>query len=134
MAGIFNNRNFKVGQLCCLAFALLLGVGCSSEVKMDQRLVDTFVELRLADMSFGGDSPMARLYRQDVLKKSGYTREQYLEKVATILDNEEQWVPFQRAVNERIDSLLAVRKSMAATPSVPKSGPPKTRKGVVDDE
>lgn len=51
-----------------------------------------------------------------------------------ILDNEEQWVPFQRAVNERIDSLLAVRKSMAATPSVPKSGPPKTRKGVVDDE
>lgn len=57
MASIFTNKCFKVGQFCCLAFALLLGVGCSSEVKMDQRLVDTFVELRLADMSFGETLP-----------------------------------------------------------------------------
>ncbi|SHK99950.1 hypothetical protein [Fibrobacter sp. UWEL] len=147
MAGIFNNKCFRVGRLGCLAFALLLGVGCSGEVVVDQKLVDTFVELRLMDMAYGGDSPMARLSRQDILKKAGYTREQYLDEVNKILDDPDQWIPFQKAVNDRIDTLLAVRKEMEqAKPSVPKSGPsapamkpapntpPRTRKGVIEGD
>lgn len=142
MAGIFNNRNFKVGQLCCLAFALLLATGCSDEVKADEHLVETFVELRLLDINYGGDTPMSRLGRQEVLKEAGYTREEYLGKIQKILDDPDQWIPFQRAVNARIDTLLVVKKSEEVKPSAPKSGPgnasantpPRTRKGSVDDD
>jgi hypothetical protein len=45
--------------------------------------------------------------RQDILKAAGYTREQFLAKTDEILNDERQWVPFQKAVNARIDSLLA---------------------------
>lgn len=138
MAGIFKNRCFKVGQLCCLAFALLLGVGCSGEVTVDQHLVDTFVELRLAGVSYGDESPTAVFARQEVLKKAGYTREQYLDAINVILDDPDQWIPFQKAVNDRIDTLLAVKKNEEQTkPSVPKAPPktpPRTRKGDVGDD
>lgn len=49
---------------------------------------------------------MGRLVRQDALKAAGYTREQFLAKTDEILNDERQWVPFQKAVNARIDSLL----------------------------
>lgn len=146
MASIFRNKCFKVGQFCCLAFALLLGVGCSGEVSADEHLVDTFVELRLLDINYGGETPMARLGRQDILRDAGYTREEYLERIQKILDDPDQWIPFEKAVNARIDSLLAVKKAAEEKPSVPKSGPstpdnkvqtnarPRTRKGVIEDD
>jgi hypothetical protein len=81
--------------------------GCSGEVSVDQKFVDLFVELRVAEMTYGKDSPMGRLVRQDILKEAGYTREQFLAKTDEILNDERQWVPFQKAVNARIDTLLA---------------------------
>ena len=50
---------------------------------------------------------MGRLVRQDILNAAGYTREQFLAKTDEILNDERQWVPFQKAVTARIDSLLA---------------------------
>ncbi len=50
---------------------------------------------------------MGRLVRQDALKAAGYTREKFLAKTDDILNDERQWVPFQKAVNARLDSLLA---------------------------
>ena len=92
-------------------FALLLAElfsGCSGEVTVDQKFVNLFVELRIAEMTYGKDSPTVRIVRQDALKAAGYTREQFLTKTEEILNDERQWVPFQKAVNARIDSLLAV--------------------------
>lgn len=80
--------------------------GCSGEVTVDQKFVDLFVELRVVEITYGKDSPMGRLVRQDALKAAGYTREQFLAKTDEILNDERQWVPFQKAVTARLDSLL----------------------------
>ena len=89
--------------------------GCSGDVSVDQKFVDLFVELRVAEITYGKDSPMGRLVRQDALKAAGYTREQFLAKTEEILNDERQWVPFQKAVNARIDSLLAPPPEPTAT-------------------
>lgn len=93
--------------LLALPFAGLFS-GCSDEVSVDQNFVNLFVELRLAEMTYGKDSPMARLVRRDALKAAGYTREEFLAKTDEILEDERQWVPFQKAVVARIDTLLAI--------------------------
>lgn len=97
--------------------ALLLAAlfsGCSGEVSVDQEFVNLYVELRIAEMTYGKTSPMTRLVRQDALKAAGYTRESFLAKADEILGDERQWVPFQKAVNARIDSLLAPPAASAA--------------------
>ena len=91
---------------CLISVALAVNfVGCADEVSVDQKFVNLFVELRTAEITYGKDSPMGRLVRQDALKAAGYTREQFLAKTEEILNDERQWVPFQKAVNARIDSL-----------------------------
>lgn len=113
-------ENKTMGARAIFAVALLLfsvfGMGgCSGEVSVDQKFVDLFVELRVAEITYGKDSPMGRLVRQDALKAAGYTREQFLAKTDEILNDERQWVPFQKAVNARIDSLLAPPQEPTAT-------------------
>ena len=105
-------ENKTMGARAVIAVALLLFSafamgGCSGEVTVDQKFVDLFVELRVAEITYGKDSPMGRLVRQDALKAAGYTREQFLAKTDEILNDERQWVPFQKAVTARLDSLLA---------------------------
>lgn len=76
----------------------------------DDHLVSAFVEMRVAEQLYGGDSPMGRLVRRDVLKKYGYTREEFLKATDELLEDEKRWMPFQLAVSERIDSLLGIPK------------------------
>lgn len=66
--------------------------------------------MRVAEQLYGGDSPMGRLVRREVLKKYGYTREEFLKATDKVLDKGEGWMPFQMAVSERIDSLLGMPK------------------------
>ena len=54
--------------------ALALCACTDSAPKADKRLVAAFVEMRVAEQLYGGESPMGRLVRRDVLKKYGYTR------------------------------------------------------------
>ena len=107
-------------------FALVLNfVGCANEVSVDQKFVNLFVELRVAEMTYGKDSPMGRLVRQDALKAAGYTREQFLAKTDEILNDERQWVSFQKAVNARIDSLLTPPTGEKANGATVKTAPVK---------
>ena len=127
-------ENKTMGARAVLAVALLLLsafglVGCTNEVSVDQKFVDLFVELRVAEITYGKDSPMGRLVRQDALKAAGYTREQFLAKTDEILNDERQWVPFQKAVNARIDSLLTPPQAAAvdAKEAAQKGNGPKAR-------
>ena len=54
----------------------------------DDHLVSAFVEMRVAEQLYGGDSPMGRLVRRDVLKKYGYTREEFLKATDELLEDE----------------------------------------------
>jgi hypothetical protein len=113
-------------HLLCVLFILL--VGCAQEVTVDQKFVDLYVELRIIDVTYSKDSPMGRLVRQDALKAAGYTREQFFAKTEEILNDERQWVPFQKAVTARIDSLLESpsENSPEPAPKEPvKKAPPK---------
>ena len=112
-------ENKTMGARAVLAVALLLFSvfamgGCSGEVSVDQKFVDLFVELRVSEITYGKDSPMGRLVRQDILNAAGYTREQFLAKTDEILNDERQWVPFQKAVNARIDTLLTPPQAATA--------------------
>lgn len=104
-----------------LSFVVAVMIGCSGEVSVDQNYVDTFVELRVIDATYGATSPIARMSHQKVLKEHGYTIEKFISKTDEILEDEKMWVPFQKAVTVRIDSLIAelnnVKKTVA--PSVP---------------
>ena len=110
---------------CLISFALAVNfVGCANEVSVDQKFVNLFVEMRVIELTYGKDSPMGRLVRQDALKAAGYTREQFLAKTDEILNDERQWVPFQKAVNARIDSLLAPPPENAAEADSSAKKPP----------
>jgi hypothetical protein len=116
--------------VAALFFSAAFGMGgCSGEVSVDQKFVDLFVELRVAEITYGKDSPMGRLVRQDILNAAGYTREQFLAKTEEILNDERQWVPFQKAVNARIDSLLTPPQAAAvdAKEAAQKGNGPKAR-------
>ena len=90
--------------------ALLLGACTDSTPKADKRLVSAYVEMRVAEQLYGGESPMGRLVRRDILKKYGYTREDFIKACDKVLDDENRWMTFQVAVSDRIDSLLGIPK------------------------
>ena len=92
--------------------AIALCACSDSAPKADERLVSAFVEMRVAEQLYGGDSPMGRLVRRDILKKYDYTREGFLKACDKVLDDDKRWLPFQAAVSERIDSLLGIPKVM----------------------
>ena len=91
--------------------ALFALVACSdSPEKADERLVSAFVELRVADQQHGGESLFGGIVRRDILKKYGYSREEFINACDKVLDDERRWLVFQVAVTERIDSLLGIPK------------------------
>lgn len=100
-------KKMRGGQFVALSFVVAALLGCSGEVSVDQNYVDTFVELRLIDITFGAQAPASRIARQDILKKHGYTLESYLAQTDKMLADETMWVPFQKAVTARIDEKLA---------------------------
>lgn len=90
--------------------ALVFCACMDSAPKADKRLVSAYVEMRVAEQLYGGESPMGRLVRRDVLKKYGYTREDFIKACDKVLDDEKSWMSFQVAVSDRIDSLLGIPK------------------------
>ncbi|MBR3070757.1 hypothetical protein [Fibrobacter sp.] len=91
--------------------ALFAFVACSdSPEKADERLVAAFVEMRVAEQVYGGETPFSRIARRDILTKYGYSREEFIKSVDKVLDDERRWLVFQVAVTDRIDSLLGIPK------------------------
>ena len=88
---------------------------CSdSAPKPDERLVAAYVEMRVAEQTYGGESSESRTARRDILKKYGYTREDFIKACDKVLDDEKRWISFQVAVSDRIDSLLGIEKPKPA--------------------
>ena len=122
-------KKVKGGQFVALSFVVAALLGCSSEVSVDPNYGDTFVELRLVDITYGAQAPASRIARQDILKKHGYTLESYLAMTDKVLADETMWVPFQKAVTVRIDEKIAElgntskAESPVESPGQPKSVP-----------
>jgi hypothetical protein len=92
--------------LCCAAL-LFLATGCEKkEPSVDQKFVNTYVEMLVAENIYGKSSTTTMVKRQEILKNAGYTREKFLQKSQAILDDKDMWVPFQKAVIARLDSLI----------------------------
>lgn len=118
-------NKMRGGRLIALSFVVAALLGCSGEVSVDQNYVDTFVELRVIDITFGAQSPASRIARQDVLKKHGYTLESFLAKTDKVLADETMWVPFQKAVTVKIDERIAELTNTPKTEPVESPGQPK---------
>lgn len=96
----------RIPLFLALAAAVAL-VACKGETgSVDERFVDAFVEMRIADQMYGAEAPMARQARRAVLEKYGYTRESFLEASAKLQEDPSRWVPFQARVVDRVDSIL----------------------------
>jgi hypothetical protein len=90
-------------------------VGCEKKTpSVDQKFVSTYTELLIAEQMYGKDSPTARVKRKAILDSAGYSREQFLTKANSILDDRDMWVPFQKAVIDRLDSLIEQNKTAPA--------------------
>lgn len=111
----------KVFQECfalLFLFLCLALISCKQgEISVDENLVETFVEIRIMEQTLGTDSPEARIARRDILQKQGFTLETFKTSVDKILADKNLWVPFQKAVVARIDTLLQI-----APPPTPKKG------------
>lgn len=90
--------------------AILLAACSKEDIKPDMRLVEAFVEVRIIEQNYGAEAPAARLARQATLKKYGYTAESFTAACDRVLEDDAMWLPFERAVTERIDSLLGIPK------------------------
>ena len=84
---------------------------CSKEPKpVDIRFLDTYIDLREVELRLGGNTTAAQMERGAVLKKRGYTLEGFMKEANEIMSDPARWVPFQKAVVERIDTLVTVKK------------------------
>ena len=104
---VFSKTLWKIGS-SFLRRLLLLGVvvlalcACTdSAPKADKRLVAAFVEMRVAEQLYGGESPMGRLVRRDVLKKYGYTREEFVKACDNVLDDGKRFGNFDILIEKR---------------------------------
>ena len=96
----------------CLVTLACLQAGCEKKAPtVDQKLVNTYTELLIAEQMYGQDSPAARTKRKAILDSAGYSRDQFLKKTNAILDDKDMWIPFQKAVIERLDTLIEQSKS-----------------------
>jgi len=116
-----------VFALCFLPLGFTF-VACSNEdPHIDQKFVNAYVEVRVAEQMYGAVSPMARMVRQETLRKYGYSKESFSQQADIILKDDLLWVPFQRQVVDRIDSLLDpegfVKKKEAAVAAKKKKKP-----------
>ena len=65
----FSAFRFAIAVLMSFVFF----AGCTDrEPKADERLVSAYVELRVVEQTYGGESPAARLARRTVLEKYGF--------------------------------------------------------------
>lgn len=96
--------------LVAVACALLLAACSKEDIKPDMRLVEAFVEVRIIEQTYGAEAPAGRLARQAALKKYGYTTESFTQACDAVLNDDAMWLPFERAVTERIDFLLGIPK------------------------
>ena len=100
--------------LLILAFVacLCLQVGCDKkDPSVDQKFVNAYTELLIAEQMYGKDSPAARLRRKAVLDSVGYSREDVLKKARVVLDDRVMWVPFQKTDIDRLDTLAEQTKA-----------------------
>lgn len=103
-----NAKNVAWRSLMILVFAMFICLqsGCDKkEPSVDQKFVNTYTELLIAEQMYGKDSPAARLRRKAVLDSVGYSRDEFLKMSKAILDDKDMWVPFQKAVINRLDTL-----------------------------
>ena len=100
-----------------LAALICLQAGCEKKAPtVDQKFVNTYTELLIAEQMYGTDSPKARLHRKTILDSAGYSREIFLQKARAILDDKDMWVPFQKAVIERLDTLVEKKNARPERP------------------
>ena len=98
-----------------LAALLCLQMGCDKKApSVDQKFVNTYTELLIVEQMYGKDSPSARIKRKAILDSAGYSRDQFLKKANAILDDRDMWVPFQKAVIDRLDTLIEQNKTVPA--------------------
>jgi hypothetical protein len=98
-----------------LAALLCLQMGCDKKApSVDQKFVNTYTELLIVEQMYGKDSPSARIKRKAILDSAGYSRDQFLKKANAILDDRDMWVPFQKAVIDRLDTLIEQNKAVPA--------------------
>ena len=109
------NKGYAAWRFLCilgLAAFTCLQAGCEKKVpSIDQKFVNAYTEMLIAEQIYGKDSPTAMLKRKLILDEAGYSREVFLKKANAILDNKDMWVPFQKAVIDRIDSLTEQSKA-----------------------
>jgi len=111
---IKSSKSVAWRTLLILAFVacLCLQVGCDKkDPSVDPKFVNAYTELLIAEQMYGKDSPAARLRRKAVLDSVGYSREDFLKKAKVILDDRDMWVPFQKAVIDRLDTLAEQTKA-----------------------
>lgn len=97
----------RIVYALALCFSLIALWGCNDEAPtVEEKFVSAFVDMRVMETIYGADAPTTRIARKDILKKYGYTRESYLARVEEIKADERYWVPFQKQVVARVDSIL----------------------------
>lgn len=111
MAWLGSHGVVRIGVLA-LSFALCLFSLASCEKKeptVDENLVEAFVDIRAMEQVLGVDAPEARIARKDIIEKHGFTLESFKVSIDKVLEDKDLWLPFQKAVVARIDTLLQVQ-------------------------
>lgn len=100
-----------------ILLSLLGGVSsCERTDLVEKEVVSLYVDLRIASEEYG-NTPDARIARQNLMRQAGFTEEQFRIKVQEVRSNPELWMKFQNDVVARLDSL----RNPNAQPSVKKA-------------
>lgn len=92
-------------QFLPILFAgIWLLLSCERTDVVDSEMVNLYVDLRVASEEYG-NTDEARIARQNLMRQSGYSAEQFSRKVEEIRANPELWMKFQNEVVDRLDSL-----------------------------
>ena len=101
----------RIFLIIALAVLMCLQAGCEKKSPtLDERFVNTYTELLIAEQMYGKDSPTARLKRKKILSDAGYNREQFLKKADEILGD---YVPEDKIIDKYNITVGKRRKARA---------------------
>lgn len=83
---------------------------CSEKTFDDEKFIDTYVDLRIAEDTLKSDNHTMQDLKEKIFKKHGITEEQYNSTFEYLNKNPELWEEFYNKAIARVDTLKKTKK------------------------
>jgi Domain of unknown function (DUF4296) len=92
-----------------LALSVLL-ISCSGEPKNQDKIIDAYIDLRIAEDTLKADGPELDKLKTEILNKNNLTEKEYEAAINYYNENPQMWDNFYNKIIARADTLMKRKK------------------------